>query len=104
MSLKACIPVVAKLGPVIVGFPVSIGNQSDTLNLLITVLGWSMQPQWSAVELCERAAAHLGHEQGLGMHANLQVVTHIVIAVRSFHVNVTRKRTVFSSRRRIGVN
>src|ERR1700733_3374658 len=42
ICLQARIPVVAELGPVIVGFVVSVGDERNAFNLLIPVLGRSM--------------------------------------------------------------
>ena len=41
---KARVPVVTELGPVIVGLLIGIGDEPDTLDLLVTVLGRRVQP------------------------------------------------------------
>ena len=53
-TAKACVPVVAKLGPVVVGLQVGVGDEADALDLLVAVFRGRVQTQRRAVKLGKR--------------------------------------------------
>ena len=83
------VPVVTKLGPIVVRLAVGVADKSDALDLLVSVLGGHMQSQRCAVILRQRRTHHLGHEQRLGMAANVKIVSGVIVPVGRLHVDIS---------------
>ena len=50
-SSESCVPVIPQLRPIVIGLLVGVGDQADSLNLLVPILDRHMQPQRCAVLL-----------------------------------------------------
>ena len=86
--LKPGVPVVAELGPVIVGPAIGVGDQPDAFDLFVAVLRGHVEPQGRAVGRGERRAHHFRHQQCLGVTANGKVVAAVIVPVRGLHVDI----------------
>ncbi len=58
VQLQPRIPVIAKLGPIIVRFVVGVGDKADALDLLVPIFDGHMQPKRGAMILRQRLAGH----------------------------------------------
>src|ERR1700760_558407 len=102
--LKAGIPVVAKVGPVVIRSRVGVADEADLLNLFVTVFDRHGEPQGRAVAGSKRLAAQFINQKALRVHAGSHVKTAKVLAVGRFHVDVAGRPSFRVSGRRISVD
>ena len=88
VSLQSCVPVVTKLGPIVVRLTLRIANKGNPLDLFVAVFQGHQQTQWGAMILRQRCAHHLGDKQGLWMTADVKIIACVIVPVRSFHIDI----------------
>src|SRR5579875_199831 len=67
---QAPIPVISKLGPVVVRLVIGVRDQPDALNLFVTILCGRVETERSTVVLGEGLSHHLSNQQRLRMPAD----------------------------------
>src|SRR5580700_3662157 len=102
--LKAGVPVVAKVGPVVVRSRVGVADEADLLDLLVAIFDRHGEPQGGAVAGGKRLAAHFIDQKALRVHAGSHVKAAKVLAVGRFHVDVAGPPSFSGSARRISVD
>ena len=88
VPLQSCVPVITKLGPIVVRLAVRIANEANPFNLFVAVFQRHEETQRCAMILRQWCAHHLGDEQRLRMTADMKVIAGVVVSIGSFHVDI----------------